>query len=227
MVAPDRSDRGSAGSYGAAGAGSGDQGDALESAVGQVQQKAGEAVEQAQQKAGEVVGQIREQASVRLEDQKGVLAEGVRTVADALRHTGDTLREEEQAAVAQYADRTAEQVERFYRYLNERDLGQITADVENFARRQPALFLGGSFVLGLLAVRFLKSSGQAAAGGSSAGRSGDQYGYRAKVYGLQPGGAGTYGAGVNSGRTGGTPAYGSPGGAGGPGAWRDTDATTG
>ena len=32
--------------------------------------------------------------------------------------------------------------------------------MEHFARRQPVLFVGGAFTLGLLAARFLKSSGQ-------------------------------------------------------------------
>jgi hypothetical protein len=33
-------------------------------------------------------------------------------------------------------------------------------EVERFARRQPALFLGGAFTLGLIAARFLKSSSE-------------------------------------------------------------------
>jgi hypothetical protein len=33
-------------------------------------------------------------------------------------------------------------------------------EVENFARRRPAMFLGGAFLLGLAATRFLKSSRQ-------------------------------------------------------------------
>jgi hypothetical protein len=45
------------------------------------------------------------------------------------------------------------------------------SEAEDFARRQPALFLGGAFALGLLGARFLKSSGQQASqGGSSQGR---------------------------------------------------------
>jgi hypothetical protein len=36
----------------------------------------------------------------------------------------------------------------------------MVRNVEDFARRQPALFIGGAFMLGLLGARFLKSSAQ-------------------------------------------------------------------
>lgn len=39
---------------------------------------------------------------------------------------------------------------------------ELAADVEGFTRRQPALFMGGAFVLGLTTARFLKSSREAA-----------------------------------------------------------------
>ena len=42
-------------------------------------------------------------------------------------------------------------------YLRGKDFDRMVDDLEGFARRQPALFLGGAFMLGLLAARFLKS----------------------------------------------------------------------
>jgi hypothetical protein len=41
-------------------------------------------------------------------------------------------------------------------------VGELIGDVEQFARRSPALFLGGAFALGVLAARFVKSSSAAA-----------------------------------------------------------------
>jgi len=37
-------------------------------------------------------------------------------------------------------------------------MDQMLRDARNLARRQPALFIGGSFAVGLLAARFVKSS---------------------------------------------------------------------
>jgi hypothetical protein len=51
-------------------------------------------------------------------------------------------------------------VERLGGYLRQRDTGQIVTDLEGFARRQPMVFAGGAFALGMLAVRFLRSGSQ-------------------------------------------------------------------
>jgi hypothetical protein len=42
--------------------------------------------------------------------------------------------------------------------VREKDVNEMLRDVQQFARRQPALFIGGSFAAGLLAARFLRSS---------------------------------------------------------------------
>ena len=62
-------------------------------------------------------------------------------------------------------------MERFQGYLRNQDVGAIIDDVERMAREQPVMFLGGAFMLGLVAARFLKSSGQGGRYGSSYGRS--------------------------------------------------------
>jgi hypothetical protein len=130
--------------------------------VGQVQEKASPVVDQAQDKVGQVAEQAREQATSRLESQKERAVVGLGTVSQALRQTGQELRGQDQGAVAQYVDVGAEQVERFTSYLRQHDVQQIVGEVQGFARRQPSLFLGGAFALGLLGARLLKSSGQRA-----------------------------------------------------------------
>jgi hypothetical protein len=61
-------------------------------------------------------------------------------------------------------DSAVDQIERFAGYLRNRDVGQMVDDVERFARRQPGLFLGSAFTIGLLAARFLKSSSPSTSG---------------------------------------------------------------
>jgi len=48
-------------------------------------------------------------------------------------------------------------------YLRESDLDSLLSDVERFARRQPAVFLGGCFALGFILARVVKTSGKVAA----------------------------------------------------------------
>src|SRR5262249_48746129 len=70
-------------------------------------------------------------------------------------------------------DQAAEQIERFSRYLRETDIDDLLYEAQHIARRQPALFLGGAFVLGVLGARFLKSTSPSAGmsdGGDWSGR---------------------------------------------------------
>jgi hypothetical protein len=55
-------------------------------------------------------------------------------------------------------DRAAGGVSEISSYLRDRNVDDMLADAEDFARRQPELFLGGAFALGMLAARFFKSS---------------------------------------------------------------------
>jgi hypothetical protein len=43
-------------------------------------------------------------------------------------------------------------------YLRDKSLTDVVGDVERFARREPVIFVGGAFLIGLLGSRFLKSS---------------------------------------------------------------------
>ncbi|HET8632325.1 MAG TPA: hypothetical protein VFL91_33275 [Thermomicrobiales bacterium] len=129
-------------------------------AVDQVQQKASQAADQVQDKAGQVADQARQQATAQLASQKERATGGLGTVAHAMRETGDHLRDQDQDTVAGYADQAADQVERLATYLRQRNVNELIGDAQDFARRQPALFLTGAFALGVLGARFLKSSSQ-------------------------------------------------------------------
>ena len=126
----------------------------------------GGVIEQANQTTGQVVEQVQQQATSRLDRQKENAITGLSSVADAVRQLGQNLRgQEQQGAIAEYAaqygERAAEQIERFTDYLREHDVNQLVGEVEDFARRQPVLFIGGAFLLGFAGARFLKSSSPA------------------------------------------------------------------
>jgi len=149
-------------------AGSGSSGDSSTSGSGiqdtavKAQQMTGEMIDQAQEKVGDVAGKVKEQANSQISTKKNQAAESLGNVADAIRQTGDQLRKNEQAApVAQYTDQLAHGVEMVSNYLQNKSPSDIVREVERFARREPALFLGGALTLGLLAGRFLRSSGSA------------------------------------------------------------------
>lgn len=102
---------------------------------------------------------LAEQAQKAAESQKGRLAEGATEVARALHHASEGLRRDDQRTVGDYTEALAGQVEKVAQFLQSRDLPTMAREVSGFAKRQPALFLGGAFTLGIVAARFLKSSG--------------------------------------------------------------------
>ncbi len=79
------------------------------------------------------------------------------------------------SSYAQYADRAADQIQRVSGYLGGRDISQIADEAEDWARREPVLALGGAFVLGVLAARFIKSSRPQRATGGGTASGVDQY----------------------------------------------------
>jgi hypothetical protein len=151
----------------------------------QLTDKAGQVAEQAKDALGETVSKVREQAVSQVDAQKARATETVNSVAQAVHQTAEQLRQQDQGAIAGYADKAADQIERFSTYLNNRDFNDLAIEVQRFARRQPAIFLGGALLAGMLAARFLKSSAPQPQGG--------QYPYNYGGYG-QYGGYSSYGS---------------------------------
>ena len=123
-------------------------------------------MDQAKDKAQQLAGQAREQTTQRVESGlsqgKARAATTLGTVAQTLRQSAQPLRDQNQAGAGQYIEQAASQVQRLSDYLQNTDVHEIVDGVERAARRQPALFLGGAFALGLLGARFIKSSRRSA-----------------------------------------------------------------
>ncbi len=115
--------------------------------------------------ATEAIGQVKDKASSVLDEQKTNLASGVASVADSIRQVGENLGnagEDNQIAAfaGKYGENIASQIEKFSSYVDDKEIKELLRDVEQFARRNPLLFVGGAFTLGIFAARFLKSSGR-------------------------------------------------------------------
>jgi len=145
--------------------------------VEQAKTTATQGAQQAQQKAGDLMEQARDQFNTQISTQKEAAVQSVGSLASALRQTGQQLRDQDQAAVSQLVDRAAEIADGVSGYLKERSPNELMGEVENFARREPVLFLGGAFALGFLAARFLKSSSNGDGAGSRSIMRYEGYGY--------------------------------------------------
>lgn len=131
---------------------------------------------EAGQHAGESIGHLAERAAdVGLKQaDRGMetAAEGISHIAESIRKVGADM-QESQPQIAGVADTAAEQAERLATYLQQTDAREVIRTVEGVARRQPLVFLGGAFLLGLAASRLIK-----AGAGSTNQAHGSGYGSR-------------------------------------------------
>jgi hypothetical protein len=135
-----------------------------------VTQGAHDLTDQAKGMAAGVATQAREAASSRLSGGKERAAQGLGSIASVLRQTSEQL-PEDQSGLTKYVTRAADGIDTASSYLQKSSLPDVIRDVESFARREPALFLGGIFVAGLVGGRFLKSSRPRGAGATGQGAS--------------------------------------------------------
>ena len=135
------------------------QGDS--SSNGQTQEKGG-FVDAAKDKIQQLASQARETASGQVESRfssgKTKATETLGSVAQTLKSSSQQLRDQQQAGIGKYADQAASKIEELSHYLENASLNDVATRVENFARREPAFFIGGAVALGFLSARFLKSS---------------------------------------------------------------------
>jgi hypothetical protein len=89
---------------------------------------------------------------------KARVAEGLRDVASVLHKTNEELHSNKLSPVAQYGEKLEHWSQDLADYVQTASSRNLLHDAENFALRQPALFLGSAVVMGLAAARFLKSS---------------------------------------------------------------------
>jgi len=153
-------------------------------------------------RAAGVMDQVKQQASTRVNEQKVRAAEGLGSVASAIRQASEHLRTENQT-LATYADKAVDQIQLFADRMRDKDPAEMVRDAERFARRNPTAFVGGAFVLGLALARFLKSSGEADYGDRSLVHRDSDFGDRgftgSAAYGTS---YGSYGSESSIGRTG-------------------------
>jgi hypothetical protein len=111
----------------------------------------------AKESGRDLAGRASQRARGSVEDTRQRATQDLKSVASALR--GSDLSQREESLLAPYVGRVADQVDRAADFLEGHSVEEITRDVNQFARRNPAVFLAGCFAAGLLVARFLKASG--------------------------------------------------------------------
>jgi hypothetical protein len=111
-------------------------------------------------------GWLRHRVTRELDARKNRVVDRLDVVAGTVRKVGEPLRSDSFPALGSLADDAARRIEGVASGLRERDLDELADDVRGFARSRPAAFVGAGLAAGLIAGRFLRSSGSRSTGGA-------------------------------------------------------------
>jgi hypothetical protein len=112
----------------------------------------------AQETGQNVAARAKENARSYFNDKRDAVAGTMNHFVEATRQVAHTLRDRDDARVADYTESLANQVEQLVHYVESLEPAKVIRELEGVARRQPLLFYGGLFVAGMAISRFLMAS---------------------------------------------------------------------
>ena len=142
-----------------------------EAAVDTVKQQASDLTDTARELASDAADKMKTAVS----DQKAAGADYVGNVAEMVRRASYEF-DNQMPQAGQYIRKAAAQIDSVSEALRTRDLTELTQDIQDFARKQPAAFFGAAVLAGFAAVRFFKSAPESQSGQryASSGNEGSQ-----------------------------------------------------
>lgn len=144
-------------------------GNVAQTAKEQGREVAGEASRQARNLYGEARSQLAGQAN----DQQRRAAGGLRSLADEMRSMAD--QGGRSGPASELAHQAADRVHSVAGWLENREPGDLIAEVRNYARRNPGTFLLGAVALGVVAGRLTRNIAAVSNDDSGASTAGTDY----------------------------------------------------
>lgn len=134
----------------------------MENPNGETGEAARDSARRAQSAAQEALHVAKDAAAQRIEREGHKVAESVQTTASSLRRAAEDV-DGEHAWIGMALRKGADGLETASRTLSNGDLSQAAGALSDFARRQPAVFLGASVALGFVLARIGKTAVERAA----------------------------------------------------------------
>jgi hypothetical protein len=132
--------------------------DEAKEVAGEAMHTAKEAMDEVTSEASKLAKEARDKATSFAEDSKVRAAHQIDAVTMALNKAAEELDHNDQGQVAKYARDFAGGLHKVSTNLREKDINELAGTVTQFARSQPAAFIGAAALLGFAASRFAKSS---------------------------------------------------------------------
>jgi ElaB/YqjD/DUF883 family membrane-anchored ribosome-binding protein len=117
-----------------------------------------QAGQQVQEKAGEVKSQVGDKLREQVDQRSTEAGEQVTAMSQALRSSGEQLRNDGNETPARLIEGAAQRVDRIGSYLRDSDSNRILGDAESWARSRPWIAAAAGALVGFAASRFLKAS---------------------------------------------------------------------
>lgn len=109
---------------------------------------------------------VQDKAIDKIADRKDSATETLGAFANAIRHAGDELAQQDQSLAGRVAKQAADGLEHLSRTVSEKRPEELLDAVREFGRRNPTAFIAGSVLLGVALGRFARSSESHAAAGT-------------------------------------------------------------
>lgn len=132
--------------------------DLAKSAASTVGDEATKIATAAKSEAADVLNAVKAEALDVADKQKEAAVSGLNAFAGAVRKASDDLKSNDQTVVSQFLGHAAEGLESAARSFGSTEPGQLLAQVREFARNNPSMFIAGSVLAGLALGRFIRSS---------------------------------------------------------------------
>jgi hypothetical protein len=127
-------------------------------AIGEAASGASEAVNDLATEAKTIASEAGDRARDFVDENKGRAAEQISGITSAIGKAADELEAHGQGQFAKYTRDLASGLEGFSRDLNQKGVDELMGSVGQFARSQPAAFLGAAALLGFVSSRFAMST---------------------------------------------------------------------
>lgn len=108
----------------------------------------------------EMAQKARQKGEAVYSDASSSAARTLDDLSEAVHHCAQELEEKKHDRTSRAIHATASQLEDVAGMLRQKNLEELTGDVERFARRRPEVFFGGMVAVGFALGRFVKSSGR-------------------------------------------------------------------
>lgn len=127
---------------------------------GEARQTMHEAAEYSRTAARRITTELKAQSRSIIKEQRDRITGSLDILAEAIKDAGEKLREQRSRSLADATDAGAKTIEDVSGFIKENNPGKIVEQVESFARRQPALFIGAALAAGIILGQLISSPGK-------------------------------------------------------------------